>query len=72
MSKSTPLKAIRAKCLDCSCGSYKCVRWCPVTDCSLWPFRFGMRPVTARKRYGDDLLDPDKMPDHTVPLESLR
>lgn len=41
----TPIKAIRAKCLDC-CGGYKNeVKHCPITDCSLYPYRFGKRPV---------------------------
>jgi len=45
-----PLKAIRLKCLDCSCGSVKEVRLCPVFDCPLWKYRFGVRPSTAQKR----------------------
>ena len=40
----TPLKAIRAKCLDCCRSQAAEVRQCPVTDCSLWPFRFGKNP----------------------------
>lgn len=50
MKKITQLKAIRAKCLDCSAGSPSEVKVCPVTDCSLWPFRFGIAPKTAAKR----------------------
>ncbi len=37
----TPLKAIRAKCLDCCCNQYSEVRDCQVIDCKLWRFRFG-------------------------------
>lgn len=37
----TRAKAIRAKCLDCSCYQPKEVRLCPVVDCALWPYRFG-------------------------------
>lgn len=33
--------AIRAKCLDCCCGSAPEVRCCPVTTCPLWVFRMG-------------------------------
>ena len=72
MSARTPITAIRHKCLDCCCGSVKAVRWCSATDCDLWPYRFGMRPETARKRYGADVMDAAKMPDHTVALETLR
>ncbi len=37
----TPLKAIRAKCLDCCCGQLNEVRLCPIDDCPLYAFRFG-------------------------------
>lgn len=40
----TPIKAIRARCLDCACGSATEVRLCPCTDCALWPYRLGHRP----------------------------
>ena len=40
----TPIKAIRAKCLDCCCGSAKEVEPCPIPDCSLYPYRFGKNP----------------------------
>ena len=45
--KLTPIKAIRAKCLDCCCGSWKEVRLCPADDCPIWPYRFGKRPETV-------------------------
>jgi hypothetical protein len=45
----TPMKAIRRKCLDCSCGSPQEVSLCPVHNCSLHPYRFGRRPGTAKK-----------------------
>ncbi len=40
----TPIKAIRAKCLDCCCGQYKEVELCPCRDCPLYPYRFGKNP----------------------------
>lgn len=40
----TPIKAIRAKCLDCCCGQYKEVELCPCADCPLYPYRFGKNP----------------------------
>ena len=43
----TPIKAIREKCLDCSSGSFTEAENCPVTNCALYPYRFGMRPDTA-------------------------
>jgi len=43
----TPLQAIRAKCLDCTCNQPKEIRLCPITECSLWPFRMGKSPKRA-------------------------
>ena len=37
----TASQMIRAKCLDCSNGSCKEVRYCPVEACPLWPRRMG-------------------------------
>ncbi len=44
MAKLTPIKAIRAKCLDCSCGQFKEVKLCPVKNCPLYEYRNGHRP----------------------------
>jgi hypothetical protein len=41
MGKVMRAKAIRLKCLDCSNYQYTEVRLCPVTDCPLWPYRYG-------------------------------
>lgn len=43
----TPMKAIRAKCLDCCGGSAKEVRACTSTKCPLFPYRLGHRPGTC-------------------------
>lgn len=40
----TPLKAIRAKCLDCMCSQPAEVRLCPCEDCPLYPYRMGHNP----------------------------
>ncbi|WP_031388135.1 hypothetical protein [Desulfonatronum thiodismutans] len=45
-----PLKAIRAKCLECCGGSPKEVRLCPDFSCALHPFRTGTNPFPRRKR----------------------
>mgnify|MGYP003116298790 CR=1 FL=1 len=44
---STPLKAIRKKCLNCSYWSPKEVRECTVIKCPIYPYRFGRRPDKA-------------------------
>ena len=41
---TSPIRAIRLKCLDCTCGSQKEVEACPIEKCPLWRFRFGKNP----------------------------
>lgn len=50
----TPIKAIRAKCLECSNGQYIEVKLCPVTDCALYPYRHGHRPKKQQTETGED------------------
>lgn len=40
----TPIKSIRAKCLNCTCGQPKEIRLCSNCDCPLYPYRFGKNP----------------------------
>ena len=47
----TPMKAIRAKCLDCCCWNPNEVRLCTVKDCALYPYRDGHNP--RRKGVGN-------------------
>jgi hypothetical protein len=70
-----PLKAIRQHCLDCS-ETVKYVTWCPcdgahASRCHLWPFRFGSRPATFKRRHGPELLTPELMPGASVNLDDL-
>lgn len=44
MARLTPMKAIRAKCLECSNGQVKEVRLCPIKRCALYECRLGHRP----------------------------
>lgn len=57
----TPMKAIRAKCLDC-CGTSHEVRFCTIEKCPLYPYRFGKRP----KGYEDTTPDANE----AEPLDS--
>ncbi len=47
-TKSDLLKAVRAKCLDCSCYQSSEVTRCPAKECALWPYRAGRDPTPAR------------------------
>lgn len=40
----SPLKSIRAKCLDCVGDQSQEVRLCPSEGCPLWPYRMGHNP----------------------------
>ena len=57
----TPIKAIRAKCLECCCNQRQEVKLCTVTGCSLYPYRMGHRPKKAaqraQKRTENNLMD---------------
>jgi hypothetical protein len=44
MEMLSPLKAIRAKCLDCCAEQPSEVRLCPSENCPLWPYRMGHNP----------------------------
>lgn len=58
MAKKTPLKIIRAKCLDCAAGSPTEVRYCTTVKCPLWYHRFGKNPGTV-KRKRPEWVDPE-------------
>ena len=44
MTRLTPIKAIRKKCLECCKGQVKEVRECSIKKCALWAYRHGHRP----------------------------
>lgn len=49
----TPMKAIRLKCLECSNGSSKEIKLCPMDDCPLYDFRLGKNP-NIKRTYTDE------------------
>lgn len=51
----TPIKAIRAKCLDCTCGQVREVRECTLKTCSLHPYRLGKRPKKESISTGNEV-----------------
>ena len=50
----TPMKAIRAKCLECSNGSANEVRLCPIPDCPLYEFRLGKNPNIKKRELTEE------------------
>lgn len=53
LTPTTPLKAIRKKCIDCSGDSMKEVRLCWAQRCPIYPFRMGKNPFRKRKALTD-------------------
>lgn len=47
---ASPIRAIRAKCLDCCYGSEGEVRKCSAIGCPLWPLRMGKNVYHANAR----------------------
>jgi hypothetical protein len=43
----SPIRAIRAKCVDCSGGNVAEARKCVAVNCPLWPLRMGVSPFHA-------------------------
>lgn len=46
--EQSPLKAIRAKCLDCCCGQSTEIKNCGIVRCPLHPYRLGRNPFRTR------------------------
>ncbi len=44
-----PMRAIREKCLDCTCQQPVEVKECTVKACALWPFRMGKNPYRTKR-----------------------
>ena len=49
----TPLRAIRANCVECSGGSVAEARKCTAVGCPLWPMRMGKNPFYGKSRPPD-------------------
>lgn len=49
-------RAIRAKCLDCTCNQSNEVKYCTISDCPLFPYRFGVRPESYINRHPDEVI----------------
>jgi hypothetical protein len=47
--EQNPLKALRARCLDCCCGNASEARKCVSVECPSWPFRMGVNPFRQKR-----------------------
>lgn len=62
-----PMRAIREKCLDCSCQQPIEVKECTVKTCALHPFRMGKNPYRAKR-----VLSPEAVARAKVNLMAAR
>ena len=62
-----PLRAIREKCLDCSCQQPIEVKECTVATCALYPFRLGVNPYRAKR-----VMSPEQIAKAKVNLMAAR
>ena len=46
---TSPLKAIRANCVECMGGQRSLVRECDLRGCPLWPYRLGKNPFITKR-----------------------
>jgi hypothetical protein len=49
---TSPIKAIRARCIDCCGGQPSEVRKCAAAKCPSWPFRMGVSPFHRSRLSG--------------------
>ena len=47
-ASTTPMRAIRKKCMDCCGENYAEVRKCTAVACALWPFRTNKNPYFGK------------------------
>lgn len=58
----TPLfKAVKAKCLDCSCGHKQEVINCPIKSCPLYVYRLGITTLIDDKKKQSRRFRNDKL-----------
>ena len=61
MIRLTPIKSMRAKCLDCTGNQPKEVRLCPCKKCPLWGYRMGVRPEHPRALEANKEVEREKL-----------
>lgn len=57
MATRTPIKAIRAKCVDCTAGQLIEIRLCPIKTCPLYEYRMGHRPKKDKNEISREVDD---------------
>ena len=46
----TTYQGARKKCTDCVGGERRRIKDCPISDCLLWPHRYGITPAAAKRK----------------------
>lgn len=58
---TNPIKAIRAKCFDCTGGMVSEITNCPINSCALHPFRSGSNPFRKKRELSDEQRESMKL-----------
>ena len=72
MNLQNPVKAIRAKCLECGEGSPNEVKACPIERCPLYPFRLGKNPYRSTNHREKTPEEIQAMRDRMIALNAKR
>lgn len=70
MNKLTPIKAIKAKCIDCSGGIRKEVELCTATECPLYEYRNGTNPNRKARELTEE--QKEKLKDNLAKARSKK
>ena len=52
--QKNPVKAIRAKCIECCGGMMSMVQDCGIPSCPIYPFRSGKNPFRTKKEMSEE------------------
>lgn len=69
--EQSPLKSIRAKCLDCCCGQVSEVKNCQIEQCALWKYRMGKSGRTRTMTDEQKLAAAERMKSARLAKKSL-
>lgn len=60
MALRTPIKAIRAKCMDCTNSQFVEIKECKIKNCPLWEYRMGRRPKKSEEGNSNEVVNVEE------------
>ena len=68
--KRTSIKVMRQFCLDCMGGNKEAISECEISDCLIYPFRFGKNPARAGRGQSAEQMASLRSKKQTVSKEN--